>query len=76
MYKRQSYTFRAKLAYAFLDENKGWGFLKKGSVTASLDYLSVDYHDFSDLRTGAVIGEEPLYSLEAAVFQVFVSFWY
>jgi hypothetical protein len=71
-----SYTFRAKLAYAFLDDSKGWGFLKKGSVTASLDYLSVDYHDFSDLRSGALIGEEPLYALEAAVFQVFVSFWY
>jgi len=71
-----SYTLRAKLAYAFLDDSKGWGFLKKGSVTASLDYLTVDYHDFSDLRAGALIGEEPLYSLEAAVFQVFVSFWY
>jgi hypothetical protein len=71
-----SYTFRAKLAYAFLNENKGWGFLKKGSVTASLDVLSVDYHDFSDLRSGALIGEEPLYALDAAVFQVFVSFWY
>jgi len=31
---------------------------------------------FSDLRAGAVIGEEPLYSLEAAVIQVFFSFWY
>lgn len=71
-----SYTYRAKLAYAFLDENRGWGFLKKGSVTASIDYLTVDYHDFSDLRAGALIGEEPLYSLEAAVFQLFVSFWY
>ena len=71
-----SYTFRAKVAYAFLNENQSWGFLKKGSVTASVDYLSVDYHDFSDLRAGAVIGEEPLYSLEAAVVQLFVSFWY
>ena len=71
-----SYTVRAKLAYEFLNDSKGWGFLKKGSVTASRDYLSVDYHDFSDLRAGALIGEEPLYSLEAAVFQVFVSFWY
>ena len=71
-----SYTYRAKLAYAFLNENESWGFLKKGSVTASIDYLTVDYHDFSDLRAGALIGEEPLYSLEAAVFQLFVSFWY
>ena len=71
-----SYTFRAKAAYAFLNENESWGFLKKGSVTASIDFLSVDYHDFSDLRSGALIGEEPLYALEAAVIQVFFSFWY
>ncbi len=71
-----SYTFRLKAAYAFLNENQSWGFLKKGSVTASLDLLSVDYHDFSDLRAGALVGEEPLYTLDAAVIQVFFSFWY
>jgi hypothetical protein len=36
----------------------------------------VDYHDFSDLRAGAPIGSEPLYSLDANVFQVFFSFFY
>mgnify|MGYP001823675898 FL=1 len=71
-----SYTFKLKASYSFLDENRGWGFLKKGSVTASVDMLRVDYHDFSDLTALAPIGEEPLYSLDANVFQLFVSFWY
>jgi hypothetical protein len=38
--------------------------------------LSIDYHDFSDLTAKAVIGEEPLYLLDANVFQLFFSFWY
>jgi hypothetical protein len=71
-----SYTFRLKASYAFLNENQSRGFLKKGSVTASIDVLSVDYHDFSDLTAQAVIGEEPLYALDANVFQLFFSFWY
>lgn len=71
-----SYTFKLKAAYTFLDEGQGWGFLKKGSVTASVDMLQVDYDAFSDLTANAVIGEEPLYSLDANVFQLFFSFWY
>ena len=60
----------------FLNDAEGWGFLKRGSVSASIDMLMVDYEDFSDLRAGAPIGEEPLYELDANVIQVFVSFWY
>jgi hypothetical protein len=71
-----SYTFTAKASYKFIDENKGWGFLKKGTVSASFSRLSVDYHEFSDLTFGANIGEEPLYTLDADIIQVFVSFWY
>ena len=71
-----SYTFKLKAAYTFLNENQSWGFLKKGSVTASVDILHVDYHDFSDLTALAPIGDEPLYKLDADVFQVFFSFWY
>ena len=50
--------------------------MKKGVLSASLDFLAVDYHDFRDISTGAPLGDEPLYSLNAAVIQVFVSFWY
>jgi hypothetical protein len=71
-----SYSLKLKASYQFVDENKGWSFVKKATVTASLDMLSIDYHDFSDLRSGAPIGSEPLYQLKANVFQIFVSFWY
>ncbi len=71
-----SYTLKLKASYQFIDENKGWSFFKKGTLTASIDMISIDYHDFSDLRAGAPIGSEPLYQLDANVFQIFVSFWY
>ncbi len=61
-------------SYAFLEN--GWGFVDKGSVNLTFTRLQVDYDDFSDVSTGAVLGEEPLYSLDANVFQLFVSFWY
>ncbi len=71
-----SYTLRLKASYQFIDENKGWSIFKKASISASIDMMTIDYHDFSDLRAGAPIGSEPLYSLDANVFQIFVSFWY
>ncbi len=71
-----SYTFKLKAKYEFLNEAQGWGFLKKGSITASVDMLQVDYHDFSDLTALAPIGDEPLYQLDANIFQIFFSFWY
>ena len=71
-----SYTLKLKASYKFIDENRGWGFLKKGTVSASIDMLTVDYHDFRDLRVAGPVGDEPLYSLDAHVIQFFVSFWY
>lgn len=71
-----SYTFKIKAAYTFLSENQSWGFIKKGSVTASLDMLHVDYDNFSDLTALAPIGAEPLYKLDADIVQIFFSFWY
>ena len=69
-----SHTVKLSASYEFISD--GWGFIDKGSLNASLDYLKVDYHDFRDASTGAVFGDEPLYGLEAAVLQVFFSFWY
>jgi hypothetical protein len=60
--------------YEFLDD--GWSFVDRGSVTFSLDYLMVDYKDFRDLTIGGPVGEEPLYSLNSNVIQLFFSFWY
>jgi hypothetical protein len=71
-----SYTFKLKAAYTFLNENQSRGFIKKGSVTASVDILQIDYDNFSDLTALAPIGDEPLYQLDADIFQIFFSFWY
>jgi len=73
----QSYTFKLQAAYEFLsDDGNDWGFLKKGKVTASLNMLHVDYDEFSDLTALQPIGSEPLYQLDADIFQIFFSFFY
>ena len=73
-----SYTFKLQAAYEFLsdDGNDTWGFIKRAKVTASLNMLSVDYHEFSDLTAQEVIGSEPLYQLDADIFQIYFSFFY
>ena len=73
-----SYTFKLQAAYEFLtdDGNDTWGFIKRAKVTASLNMLHVDYHEFSDLTALQVIGSEPLYQLDADVFQLYFSFFY
>jgi hypothetical protein len=73
-----SHTLMLQAAYEFIsdDGTTTWGFIKRAKVTASLNMLSVDYHDFSDLTAQAVIGEEPLYKLDASVLQIFFSFFY
>ena len=45
-------------------------------VTASLNMLSVDYDDFSDLTALAPVGQEPLYQLDADIFQLYFSIFY
>lgn len=72
-----SYTFKLKASYEFLnDDGNDWGFIKKASVSASIDFLQVEYDNFSDLTAAAPLGSEPLYSLDANILQVYVSFWY
>lgn len=72
-----SYTFKLRAAYEFLsDDGNDWGFIKKAKVTASADILHVDYDNFSDLTAAAPIGSEPLYQLDANIFQVYFTFWY
>ena len=72
-----SYTFTLQGAYEFLsDDGNDWGFIKRTKVTASLNMLRVDYQAFSDLTAQEAIGSEPLYQLDANVFQVFFSFFY
>ena len=73
-----SYTVMLQAAYEFLsdDGNDTFGFIKKAKVTASLNMLHVDYADFSDLRPREPIGSEPLYKLDADIFQLYFSFFY
>jgi hypothetical protein len=73
-----SYTVKLQAAYEFLsdDGNDTWGFIKRAKVTASLNMLNVDYHEFSDLTAQEVIGSEPLYQLDADIFQIYFSFFY
>ncbi|MEX2258915.1 MAG: DUF3570 domain-containing protein, partial [Woeseia sp.] len=69
-----SQTVTLSASYEFLEN--GWKFIDKGSINVAFDLLTVDYHDFSDLTAGAPPGSEPLYSLDANIFQLFFSFWY
>jgi hypothetical protein len=69
-----SQNFRLQASYAFLQE--GWGFVDRGSVNLIYDQLVIDYDNFRDLTTGALVGEEPAYKLDAGVYQIFVSFWF
>ena len=73
-----SYTLKLQAAYEFLsdDGDPAWGFIKRAKVTASLNMLHVDYHEFSDLTALQPIGDEPLYTLDADIFQLFFSFFY
>jgi len=55
----------------------GWRFLERGSVNVVYDHIVFDYEDFRDLRDQtAPLGLEPLYTFDADVFQIFVSFWF
>ena len=71
-----SYTFRLKGTWEFIDPNRGWGMIKKASLSASYDYMQFQYDEFRDITMGGPPGEEPLYRMDAQVIQLFVSFWY
>lgn len=73
-----STTVKLQAAYEFIsdDGTAAFGFIKRAKVTASLNMLAVDYHNFSDASLGLVVGSEPLYSLDANVVQIFFSFFY
>jgi len=53
-----------------------WDFLERGSINFFVDYMLFDYDDFRDVTAGGVPGQEPLFSFDAQVWQLFVSFWF
>lgn len=69
-----SQTVKLFVSYEFL--SRGWSFVEKGTINFSASFLSFEYDEFRDLRGSEPVGEEPLYQLDANVFQLFVSFWY
>ncbi|MEO1582283.1 MAG: DUF3570 domain-containing protein [Pseudomonadota bacterium] len=70
-----SSTLRAGVAWDFGKE--GMGFVDRGRLSLFWDRMLIDYENFRDLRdTAALPGEERLFSLEADVVQLFISFWY
>ena len=72
-----SYTFKIQAAYEFIrDDGNDFGFIKRAKVTASWNMLHVDYDDFSDLTAQQPIGSEPLYQLDADIFQLYFAFFY
>ena len=70
-----STTVKLAAAYEFIGGAEGWKFIDKASVNVSIDMLNIDYHEFKDASSG-LFPTEPLYVLDAAVFQLFFSFWY
>ncbi len=68
-----SQNFRLQASYELFSD---WSFFEKGTVNFIYDQLVIDYDNFRDLRTGAPVGQEPLYTLEAGVYQLFFSFWF
>jgi Protein of unknown function (DUF3570) len=65
-------------AYEFPVTWMSW--LKKGTANLQYHHMLTNYHDFTDLRDfppgSAVPGTEPNYTLNADVYQLFVSFWF
>ena len=71
-----SYTFGAGASYQFGVGDIAW--LQKNTINVRYDHLFVDYHDFRNalLAPEYGAGNEPLYKLNANIFQVFVSIWF
>ena len=55
-------------------------FLKKGTVNFNYSYMMFDYKDFRDLTDfppgTATPGTEPLYSMNASIYQLYLSIWF
>jgi hypothetical protein len=70
-----SQAVRLGLSYDIV--RSGWRFVDRGSVNLIYDHMMFDYEDFRDLRKSVITpGTEPLYTFDADVFQIFVSFWF
>jgi len=71
-----SYLVGAGAAYQFHVPGAPW--IDKSTFNVRAEHLLVDYSDYRDalLSSEYGVGNEPLYKLNANIFQVFVSVWY
>ena len=71
-----SYTLGAGASYQFMVPGVHW--ISKSSANVRIDHLLVDYSDFRNALLAGTYGagNEPLYKLNANIFQVFVSIWF
>ncbi len=71
-----SYTVGAGASYQFAVPGVRW--ISKSSANVRVDHLLVDYGDFRNALLAGTYGagNEPLYKLNANIFQVFVSIWF
>ena len=87
----QNFMGRDKETSTFTDHSIGVGasyefpvtwlsFLKKGTVNFNYSYMMFDYKDFRDLTDfppgTATPGTEPLYSMNASIYQLYLSIWF
>jgi len=71
-----SYTLGAGASYQFMVPGVHW--ISKSSANVRVDHLMIDYSDFRNALLAGTYGagNEPLYKLNANIFQVFVSIWF
>jgi hypothetical protein len=87
----QNFMGRDKETSAFSDNSIGVGasyefpvtwlsLLKKGTINFQYSYMMFDYKDFRDLTNfppgTATPGTEPLYSMNASIYQLYLSIWF
>ena len=70
------WTVGAGAAYQFKVPGAPW--ISKSTANVRFDHLFIDYKDFRNALLAADYGagNEPLYKLDANIFQVFVSIWF
>ncbi len=68
-----SNTIGVSASYQF---GRAWKMIDRGSVNLELDWIQFDYDDFRDLTKSGEVGDEPLYSFDAQVTRIFLSFWF
>jgi uncharacterized protein DUF3570 len=73
-----SYTVGAGATYQFNHYSWEPSWVKQSTFNVDVEHLTVDYSDFRDalLASEYGAGNEPLYKLNANIFQIYLSIWY